>query len=101
MTACKPVKSPVNPDVKLTQCENDDDVWDQKTYQAIVSSLLYLSTRTSPVIAYAVGIVSRFSAKPNKGALDSNQEDFEIPEGNCQPWAIVHSESFIRVRWLQ
>lgn len=66
MSDCKPVKTPVNPDVKLTQCEHDDDVCDQKTYQAMVGSLLYLSTRTRPDLAYAVGSVARYCAKPTK-----------------------------------
>ena len=66
MGDCKPVKTPVNQDVKLTQCESDDDVYDQKLYQAMVGSLLYLSTRTRPDIAYAVGSVARFCAKPTK-----------------------------------
>ena len=66
MGDCKPVRTPVNQDVKLTQCESDDDVYDQKLYQAMVGSLLYLSTRTRPDIAYAVGSVARFCAKPTK-----------------------------------
>ena len=62
----KPVGSLVNPDVKLSACENPDDVCDQKLYQAVVWSLLYLSTKTRPDIAFAVSITARFCASPTK-----------------------------------
>jgi len=62
----KPVRTPVNPDVKLVPSENPDDVCNQLMYQAVVGSLLYLSTKTRPDIAYAVSRVTRFCAKPTK-----------------------------------
>ena len=34
-------------------------------YQNIIGALLYLSTHTRPDIAYAVGVLSRFSKTPN------------------------------------
>jgi hypothetical protein len=66
MQDSKPVSTPVNPDVKLVACEKPDDVHNQQLYQAVVGSLLYLSTKTRPDIAYAVSCVARFCAKPSK-----------------------------------
>ena len=66
MGDCKPTKTPANHDVKLTSCGDDDNICDQKTYQALVGSLLFLSTRTRPDIAYAVGCAARFCGKPTK-----------------------------------
>ncbi len=60
----KPVRTPVNPDIKLVPSESSEDVYNQQTYQAVVVSLLYLSTKTTPDIAYAVSSVARFCAKP-------------------------------------
>jgi len=62
----KPARTPVNLDVKLVPSENPDDVCNQLMYQAVVGSLLYLSTKTRPDIAYAVSRVTRFCAKPTK-----------------------------------
>ena len=66
MCNSKPVGSPVNPDVKLVACDNPEDVCNQQMYQAVVGSLLYLSTKTRPDIAFAVSSVARFCANPTK-----------------------------------
>ena len=66
MLNSKLVGTPVNPDIKLVAGENPDDVCNQQMYQAVVGSLLYLSTKTRPDIAYAVGRVARFCANPTK-----------------------------------
>ena len=62
----KLVGTPVNPDIKLIAGENPDDVFNQPMYQAVVGSLLCLSTKTRPHIAYAVGSVACFCANPTK-----------------------------------
>ena len=46
MNDCKPVSTPVNSGVKLTKCEEEDEILKQKRYQAAVVGLLYLSTKT-------------------------------------------------------
>ena len=49
--------------MKLVKMMDDDEFFDQETYQSAVGCLLYLSTKTRPDIAYAVGNVARFTAK--------------------------------------
>ena len=63
---CNPISTPINPYVKLMLSESSDDPWNQQTYQAVVSSLLYLSTKTRPDITYAVSSVAQFCARPTK-----------------------------------
>lgn len=65
MLNCKSVKSPSDPNVKLTkQTINDSsDVTGEVPYQELVGSLLYLSQGTRPDIAFAVNDVSRFNAQ--------------------------------------
>ena len=48
---------------------------DQELYQSAVGSLLHLSTKTRPDIAYAVGNVARFSSTDT---LDWSQKNHEI-----------------------
>ena len=62
----KPVGSAINPDVKLTACKNSDDVCSQEMYQTVVGSLLYLSTKTRPDIAFSVTSVAHFCASSTK-----------------------------------
>ena len=45
MYDCKPVSTPVNPDVKLVFSESPDEVCDQLMYQAVIGNLLYLLQR--------------------------------------------------------
>ena len=66
MYDCKPVGTPVNPDVRLVSGESSNDSCNQQLYQAVVGSLLYRSTKTRPDIAYAVSSVARFCACPTK-----------------------------------
>ena len=44
----------------------DEEAVDQPLYQSVVGSLMYLATCTRPDIAYAVGMLARFSSKPNQ-----------------------------------
>ena len=51
---------------KLVKADDCDDDIDRQMYQSAVGSLLFLSTKTRPDIAYAVSTVARFSSKPSK-----------------------------------
>ena len=66
MIECKAVKTPVDPGSRLTKAVDDEEPIDQQLYQSLVGSLMYLATCTRPDIAYAVGVLARFSSKPNQ-----------------------------------
>ena len=48
------------------KASDDEDAVEQQLYQSLVGSLMYLSVCTRPDLAYAVGILARFSSKPNR-----------------------------------
>ena len=65
MEESKPAETLVDIGTKLLKAE-EENCYDREKYQSAVGSLLYLSTRTRPDIAYAVGNTARFCAKPTK-----------------------------------
>ena len=50
----------------LFPVNNDDEIFNQKDYASIIGSLRYVTGCTRPDIAYAVGVLSRFTSKPSK-----------------------------------
>ena len=67
--SCTPVQTPLNPGVSLSheQCpKTPEDVEAMRSvpYSHAVGSLMYLAISTRPDIAYAVGVLSRFSSNP-------------------------------------
>ena len=79
----KPVSSPVNPDIKLVAYENSDDACNQHMYQAVVGSLLYLSTKTRPDFAYGVSSVARYCANPTKDHWTAVKRILRYLKGTC------------------
>ncbi|KAI0984565.1 hypothetical protein GJ496_011917 [Pomphorhynchus laevis] len=65
MAECKIVSTPMNPNIRLEVNDNTSKSVDQKLYQFIIGSLLYIAICTRPDIAYAVEILSRFNISPN------------------------------------
>ena len=65
MDSCRPVDTPFDAGSKLKKTEDGEITCDRAKYQSAVGSLLYLSTKTRPDIAYAVGVVSRFCSNPS------------------------------------
>ena len=66
MEEAKSVKTPVSADLKLLKASDESETVDQNQYQSAVGSLLYLTTRSRPDIAFAVNNVARFCSKPTK-----------------------------------
>ena len=68
-TACKPISTPVDPDIKLGSAEEDNAV-NKEMYQRLVGRLIYLS-HTRPDIAFIVSLVSQFMHQPREAHLQS------------------------------
>lgn len=64
MSSCKAVGTPVDPGGHLTSATEEEETVTQQLYQSLIGSLLYLATCTRPDIAFAVGMLAKFSSKP-------------------------------------
>ena len=62
----KSVATPFDSSVHLFLVNNDDEIFNQKDYASIIDSLRYAIDCTRPDIAYAVGVLSRFTSKPSR-----------------------------------
>ena len=62
----KPSKTPESMNSKLVNASENSELEDQEQYKSTVGSLLYLSTRIRPDIAFAVSNVARYCSKPTK-----------------------------------
>ena len=65
MENSKPVSTPVEQGTKLTNATEEEERIDTELYQSAIGSLLYLSSKTRPDIAFAVGSVARFCQQPS------------------------------------
>ncbi|KAL0290268.1 UNVERIFIED_CONTAM: Retrovirus-related Pol polyprotein from transposon TNT 1-94 [Sesamum calycinum] len=52
--------------IHLFPVENDNDVINQKEYASLIANLRYATDCTRPDIAYATGVLSRFTSKPGE-----------------------------------
>ena len=62
----KSVATPFDSSVHLFPVNNENKIFNQKDYASIISSLCYATDYTRSNIAYAVGVLSRFTSKPSK-----------------------------------
>jgi hypothetical protein len=62
MPGCNAVNTPMVPGTVLTN--NGEALPEDNVYATIVGSLMYLSVKTTPDIAYALGVLARFMSCP-------------------------------------
>ena len=62
---CKSASIPFDSKVHLFPTKDVNDIYNQKEYANIIGSLRYATNCTKSNIAYAVGVLARFTSKPN------------------------------------
>ena len=66
MQECKPVSTPLEPGRKFESLSENDTPIDVREYQMAIGCLTYATTATRPDLAAAVGILSKYMARPGK-----------------------------------
>ena len=69
MNGCKPVETPMDPNIKLEAC-GEGILVDRGKFQRLVGKLIYL-THTRPNINFAVNKVSQFLSNPSEGHMEA------------------------------
>ena len=64
MENCKPISTPMDPNVKFEKLADDERPANIQEYQAMIGSLTYASIATRPDLSSAVGVLSQFMNKP-------------------------------------
>ena len=81
LSDAKPATTPADINVKLRRDDKVSRPVDPAVYQSMVGSLLYVATATRPDIAHAVGVVSKFNAKPSEVHLTAVKRIFRYLKG--------------------
>lgn len=78
----KHVATPFDSSVHLFPVESENDVINQKEYASIVGSLRYVTDCTRPNIAYAVGVLERFTQASQVMNMACYNKSYEIFDWN-------------------
>ena len=90
MENSNPVSTPADVHVKLVKDDGISKPVEQKNYQAIIGSLLYLSIATCPDISQAVGVASKFCAAPTKAHLTAVKRILRHLKGSLDSKIVYH-----------
>lgn len=70
MEACKSVKSPMEPGLKLEKCDNKNcssaDRVNGTEYRSVIGSLNYIASTTRPDLTFSVSFLSQYNLCPHK-----------------------------------
>ena len=89
MIDCKPMSTPMDPNVRLQE-EEVKDLKDVTMHPQLIVSLIYL-TLTRLDIYYPVGVVSRYMSNPNKPHLDAVKRILRYVKGTIN-FGILYNE---------
>ena len=90
MIDCKPMSTPMDPNVRLQEDERKD-LEDVTMYWQQIGSLIYL-TLTRPDIFYPVRVVSRYMSNPKKPHLDAVKRILRYVKGTIS-FGILYNET--------
>ena len=79
---CKPVSTPMDPNIKLEKDDGYSKPVDAVQYKSTVGSLIYAAIATRPDITQAVAVLAKFNSSPTEAHLTAVKRVFPLFEGN-------------------
>ena len=94
MSDCKPVSTPLPENLHLELATDDDDVKQASSfpYLEAIGSLMYAMLGTRPNLAFAVGLLSRYSSRPGMQHVTAVKHVFCYLRGTLD-WGISYTRS--------
>ena len=69
MQECNGVHTPMEPGRRLVAAQDSNKLMDQREYQSLVDSLMYIAVETRPDLAFALSVLSKYNSKPTTDHL--------------------------------
>ena len=100
MKNCNHVATPADPGLKLTKGTEESEYVEEKHYQSMVHSLLNLSMRTQPDIAFAVSHAACFCSKSTTTSDSSEtcSEIFKRVHTLCDSYEMVSNPDAVSLK---
>ena len=89
---CKPVSTPLEAGRKFESLSEDDKPVDAKLFQMAIGCLTYAATISRPDLAAAVGVLSKFMAKPGKEHWQGIKRILRYVQGNLNYGLVFSTE---------
>ncbi|UYV75180.1 hypothetical protein LAZ67_12002775 [Cordylochernes scorpioides] len=83
MQDCKHISTPLDPNTNLDNFNSSKEV-NKTQYQELIGSLLYLSTKSRPDIAFAVTLLSRYNQNPREMHMGAAKRILRYLKGTKQ-----------------
>jgi hypothetical protein len=89
MSNCKPVGTPIEPNLNLHKGEPEDQIEKPTEYQSIIGSLMYASIATRPDFTHAVTALSQYSSCPTEDHLRAAKQTLRYFNGT-KDWNLFY-----------
>ncbi|UYV83805.1 hypothetical protein LAZ67_X000187, partial [Cordylochernes scorpioides] len=96
MQDCKHISTPLDPNTNLDNFNSYKEV-NKTQYQELIGSLLYLSTKSRPDIAFAVTLLSRYNQNPREMHMGAAKRILRYLKGTKQ-YGLIYTKGDVELK---
>ncbi|UYV79438.1 hypothetical protein LAZ67_17002614, partial [Cordylochernes scorpioides] len=96
MQDCKHISTPLDPNTNLDNFNSSKEV-NKTQYQELIGSLLYLSTKSRPDIAFAVTLLSRYNQNPREMHMGAAKRILRYLKGSKQ-YGLIYTKGDVELK---